>query len=263
MFKFEDDFESGNISKWTPSSSTNWQVVDDAGDKSLYIATTTPEKLMVNRTYTVMSFDVDIKGYGTSSYRNISIVFGYKDANNYYHMNFCGNASNASYNGIFKVVNGTETRIATAAALLTDATQYHHVRVTWNGTTGDIKVYFDQSNTPVVSINDKTQTSGQVGLWSKARQGYFDNVEVVARIRTDSFGSTAIRNPQSTIRNNILQPDIYIGPNPLYLGFGPAFLKGTRIFGMSGQELTFNHINYNGIYIIKGNDFLRKITVIK
>jgi hypothetical protein len=163
-------------------------------------------------------------------------VFGYKDANNYYHMNFCGNSTNASYNGIFKVVSGTETRIATAAALLTDATLYHHVRVTWDGATGDIKAYFDQSATPVCSVNDRTQTSGQVGLWSKARQGYFDNVEVVARIRTDNFGSPVGINQAPALS---LRTGWQVSPGPYASdlnALGAQLLgKTARLYDISGN----------------------------
>jgi hypothetical protein len=190
LFKFEDDFEAGNITKWTPATSSVWTVTDDAGDKSLFIGSAIPaERLLVNRTYNLLSFDADLKGFGASAYRNLSLIIGLQDTSNYYHINFAGAAS-AAYNGIFKVVNKVETRLATAAALLTETTQYHHVRVTWNGATGEIKAYFDQSYTPAFSVVDTTYRSGKCGLWSKgSKQGYFDNVEVVSYVRTDNFGT--------------------------------------------------------------------------
>jgi hypothetical protein len=258
LFKFEDNFESGNISQWTPSSSSVWSVVDDAGDKSLFINAAVPaERLLVNRTYNVMSFDADIKGFGTSVYRNLSIIIGSQDTSNYYHINFAGTAT-TSYNGIFKVVNKTETRLATGAATLTETAAYHHIRVTWNGATGEIKAYFDQSGTPVFSIVDATFTSGKVGVWSKgSKQGYFDNVEVVGRIRTDSFG-TGI-NDQS-IRQ--IQKTNLSAPNPYFLSVSPVGPKGARFFTMAGEEIAVNKIKRSGIYMMEENHSVRPLIVI-
>jgi hypothetical protein len=202
---------------------------------------------------------VDVRGATNSSYRNASVVFGYQDANNYYHANFCGNSSNAAYNGIFKVTGGTETRIATGAASLTDTTAYHHVRVTWDGATGVINAYFDVSSTPMFSVTDHTITSGQVGLWSKTKQGYFDNVEVVSRIRIDSFGSSGIRGPHAMVNN--LNSMVY--PNPFILGSNPALLQGVKLFDAAGREVAASKIVKSGIYFVKEKDSLRRIVIVK
>ena len=267
LFKFEDDFESGTIGKWTPATSSNWSVVDDAGDKSLFISTLTPEKLLVDRIYTVMSFDADIKGFSTGTYRNVSVVFGYKDATNYYHMNFGGSTSSA-YNGIYKVVNGTETKLSSPlAGLLTDVVQYHHIRVTWDAGLGDIRAYFDQSATPVCTAVDQTHTSGQVGVWSKTKQAYIDNVEVVARVRTDSFGLTAVRG-QILAGNKDVAPHRYTGPNPVNSITEIRQLEqlqGAIIYDLSGRRVDIKETRHNGIYLLRaaGTTLLQKIVLMK
>jgi hypothetical protein len=196
-----------------PAASSVWTVVDDAGDKALFIGTALPaERLLVNRTYNVLSFDADLKGYGASVYRNLSIIIGLQDTSNFYHINFAGSATTA-YNGIFKVVNKVESRLATAAALLTETTQYHHVRVTWNGATGEIDAYFDQSATPAFSAIDTTFRGGTCGVWSKgSKQGYFDNVEVVERIRTDSFSGVGINDRMISVSDRDQECRVYPFP---------------------------------------------------
>jgi hypothetical protein len=262
MYKFEDNFESGNISKWTPSTSSVWSVVDDAGDKSLFINAAVPaERLLVNRTYNVMSFDADIKGFGTSVYRNLSILIGLQDTSNYYHINFAGTAT-TSYNGIFKVVNKTETRLATGAATLTETAQYHHIRVTWNGATGEIKAYFDQPGTPVFSITDATFTSGKVGVWSKgSKQGYFDNVEVVSYIRTDAW-ATGMNDRQ-------LKTPLVLGlgcPNPVTLQQVHVLFANNRdlaLFDLKGLSVDGQKVSQTGIYLVtdRKSNVTRKVIV--
>jgi hypothetical protein len=248
MFKFEDDFEAGNLAKWTPASSSVWSVTDDAGDKSLFINAAVPaERLLVNRTYGVLSFDADIKGYGASVYRNLSIIIGLQDTSNYYHINFAG-AANTTYNGIFKVVNKVESRLATTAALLTETAQYHHVRVTWNGATGEIKAYFDQSYTPAFSAVDTTYRSGTCGVWSKgSKQGYFDNVEVVARVRTDNFGQVGVQD--ETVRLSRDRTDLRL-INPCRIA-DLTRIKDLVILDLAGNRIQVNDLLIDGIYLVQ------------
>jgi hypothetical protein len=281
LFKFEDDFEAGNTAKWTPASSSVWTVTDDAGDKSLFINAVVPaERLLVNRNYSVLSFDADLKGYGASAYRNLSIIIGLQDTSNFYHINFAGSATTA-YNGIFKVVNKVESRLATAAALLTETTQYHHVRVTWDGATGEIKAYFDQSYTPAFSVVDTTYRSGKCGLWSKgSKQGYFDNVEVVERLRVDNFGSPVGIKPMPALASRTDRP-AGLAPYTTDLRQLSALLgtqpPGTtaRLYSMSGDLVwqwdrpgTYGHGQNglkSGLYFLarEGQPGLRRVVLIK
>jgi hypothetical protein len=248
MFKFEDDFEAGNISQWTPSASSVWTVTDDGGDKSLFINAAVPaERLLIDRNYGVLSFDIDLKGFGASAYRNLSIIIGLQDTSNFYHINFAGSATTA-YNGIFKVVNKVESRLATAAALLTETTQYHHVRVTWNGATGEIKAYFDQSYTPAFSTVDTTYRNGKCGLWSKgSKQGYFDNVEVVSYVRVDNFGTPVSVRDKTAVLSG--RPEARL-MSPCKIS-DLARIKDLKVFNLAGNALQVHDISAGGIYLVQ------------
>jgi hypothetical protein len=259
LYKFEDDFESGNISKWTPSSSSVWSVVDDAGDKSLFISAATPaERLTVDRTYNVLSFDADIKGFGTSVYRNLSIIIGLQDTSNYYHINFAGTASTA-YNGIFKVVNKVESRLATGTATLIETADYHHVRVTWNGGLGEIKAYFNQSYAPAFSVTDATYASGKVGVWAKgSKQGYFDNVEVVSYIRTDNFGTpVGVREQVKPMVSGLTELPL---TNPCSIA-ELARCKELKLFDLAGNAVKACSLKAGGIYLLQVNGRMAKLLV--
>jgi hypothetical protein len=174
---FRDDFESGAMSKWVPSTSANWEVLDDGGDKSLHCRTNTAERLMAPVNFGTFTLTCDVKGEGTSVYRNNCVVFGYQDTSNYYYVQFAG-SSTITYNGIFKVTNNVTTKVAGigSAALLTETASYHAIKLTVDQNTGLSSVWFDGNQ--VFTLMDNTYAGGQVGVWCKTKTGFFDNVRV-------------------------------------------------------------------------------------
>jgi chitodextrinase len=180
---FFDDFEAGTTAKWTPSASANWEVLDDAGDKSLHCKTTTAERLLAPVNFNTFTLTCDLKGEGGSVYRTNCVIFGYQDTSNYYYVQFAG-SSNTTYNGIFKVANNVTTKVAGtgSAALLTETANYHAVKMTVDQNTGSINVWFDGN--PAFALIDNTYHGGQAGVWCKTKTGFFDNVRVQRYIET-------------------------------------------------------------------------------
>ena len=251
LYKFEDDFEAGNLNKWTPSTSNYWSIVDDEGDKALFISDgLNAELLLIDRIFNQITIDADIKGYG-SPYRNLSFIFGYQDTGNYYFVNFCGR-SNSVLNGIFKVEKGTETKIADNPDARLDASTYHHIRILHDPSTGNITVYIDNTDNVYFNATDKTFSSGKVGLWTKGKQGYFDNIEIVQRLRDDPF-TTGIKNiPISSSWQ--LHPILL---NPRFSDYESNYF----LFNLAG----YPRVNslYNGVYLIKENNNIFKLLIIK
>jgi hypothetical protein len=90
---------------------------------------------------------------------------------------------------------------------------------------------------------------------------------VVARIRTDSFGSTAIHNSWLAISRDVssIHP---VYPNPIKVSsIGQYFsgIKNVRLYDLQGNPINYTRIKDNGVYVIKigHNPNLSKITIIK
>ena len=58
---------------------------------------------------------------------------------------------------------------------------WHKVKVTRNGTTGEMKVYFDNMQEPLMTATDKTFGLGQIGLGSFDDMNDFDNITLYGR----------------------------------------------------------------------------------
>jgi hypothetical protein len=264
IFKFRDDFESGNLSLWKPATSSHWQVQDDAGDKSAYInGNASAPVLRIGQSIGTFSIDCDIRGTGTSM-QNVCIIFGYQDAQNHYFVNFSA-IDHLRLNGIFKMVNGVETKLTSNSQFFTNKDSYVHLRVTRDAGSGEICVYFGSSASPVAQINDKTYTNGDTGIWSKASPAYFDNVEIVDYIRTDPFSSvTAVK---SLVPVLLAGDPIWALPNPVSLSTLLQGLPGTKlsIFRADGIAITPYDLRHDGLYLIRiGNqNTVSKVMILK
>jgi hypothetical protein len=204
---FSDNFEANNLAKWAAVSSANWEVISDAGDLSAHQKATAGEIMLIDQNYGTFSFDCDIKGEGTSTYRNAGIIFGYQDSTHFLFAEFCG-SSTTGYNGIKRKSGTTLTKIAGngSAATLTDVTTYHHIRVTRDLAAREIKCYFDDSSAPIFTSTFDSLKNGKVGLWANAKTAFFDNVEVVPYIRTDPFlvGIRTATAPAAPYRTSVV-----------------------------------------------------------
>ena len=117
----------------------------------------------------VESFQVDTKVLSTHKdydHRDACLFFGYQSPTQYYYVHL-GKKMDPHANQIFIVNNEARTKISFTT---TDGTnwdeKWHHVRVARDVTSGDIKIYFDDMETPVMTAVDKTFTWGQVGVGS-------------------------------------------------------------------------------------------------
>jgi hypothetical protein len=279
---FFDDFESGTLSKWVPSSSAAWQVADGNGGKVLYRSNGSGEKLFAsNIDFTTLAFTGQVRGQGASAYRNLCVVFGYQDTSHYYYAMFAG-VNTTAYNGIFKVLGDSTQKIGgvTAGATLTDTTTYHAVKVLRDIATGSIKVYFD--NNLVFSAFDWSYTSGKVALWSKSRTGYFDNVDInryievgisqqrmnVVSVPGKAFFLSAVPNPfVYTITINLKQ----IPDSPSELGIY-AF-NGKKVCSLAinlrakatvwdGRDAGGKEVK-DGVYYIRYGQYVEKIVLLR
>jgi hypothetical protein len=109
--------------------------------------------------------------------RDVIVVFGWRSDTAFYYAHLCSDNTIYPHNGIFKVDNADRERIDDqwhgrsrgAAPAIVDA-DWHRVRVVHLPVTGEIAVYVDGGDDPLMTATDPTFDSGRVGF------GSFDNV---------------------------------------------------------------------------------------
>lgn len=187
---FKDDFENG-VDKWTFTDAKAWQITDEDGDKVLELlgnSDYTPEvRSPVNiawaKDVNVGSFEMTIRVKQTGreyGHRDTCVFFGKQDDSHFYYVHLATTADEHA-NSIF-LVNG-EPRVSIATER-TDGTtwddEYHTVKIVRDVESGVIEVYFDNMEKPCMYTEDKTFTSGTIGIGSFDDQGRFAEVVVVA-----------------------------------------------------------------------------------
>jgi len=114
-----------------------------------------------------------VKDYG---HRSMCMFFGYQDPSHLYYVHF-GKQMDDHANQVFIVNDAPRTKISTKT---TDGTpwddEWHHVKIVRTAESGEIAVYFDDMETPVMTATDKTFAWGQIGLGTFDDQGIWDNV---------------------------------------------------------------------------------------
>ena len=184
---FCDDFESGTAEHWAPSDPKAWRVEDQNGD-SVYSQyqpskVKTPVRSPFNRSMikdmTVGDFVLNVRLQSTTKdypHRDLCLFLGYQGPAHMYYVHL-GKRADDNANQIHVVDNAPRRKISTKTTPGTNWTNdWHHARLTRNVTSGEIAVYFDDMQTPVMTAKDKTFTWGQVGLGSFDDTGRFDDV---------------------------------------------------------------------------------------
>ncbi len=116
-----------------------------------------------------------IKDY---NHRDLCLFFGYQDDAHLYYVHFGKNTDDHA-NQIFIVNNEARKKISTKTTSGTPWTDgWHHARIERNAESGDIRVFFDDMMTPVMTATDKSFTSGRLGFGSFDDIGNFDDIRI-------------------------------------------------------------------------------------
>src|SRR5690606_32481060 len=107
--------------------------------------------------------------------RDVIVVFGWRSDTQYYYAHLSQDNTIYAHNGIFKVDGKDRERIddqwdgAVGAPPAVTDEEWHDVRVVRCADSGDVAVYVDGLDTPLLTANDTTFGEGRVGF------GSFDN----------------------------------------------------------------------------------------
>jgi hypothetical protein len=187
---FEDDFEQG-ADKWKPTDDAAWKIVDGrAGHGKAYALFQqskykpphrSPVNIALVKDVQVTDFKLEADVLSTAReypHRSMTMFFGYQDPAHFYYVHF-GKRTDDHANQIFIVNDAPRIKISTKTTPGTNwDDHWHHVKIERNVASGDIKIFFDDMNEPVMTAVDKTFTWGQVGVGSFDDVGNWDDVKL-------------------------------------------------------------------------------------
>ena len=179
-FAVEDD-------RWQMSDPAAWKR-DPGGWLSLHIKSSnyqpvhrSPLHLAILKDIACEDFVLDVRIRSTQAdygHRDACLFFGYQDSDHFYYVHL-GKQTDDRCNQIF-IVNGADRqKISTQTSEGTPwDDQWHQVRIERNYATGDIRVWFDDMQRPVMIANDRTFGRGQIGIGSFDDTADFDDLRI-------------------------------------------------------------------------------------
>lgn len=185
----EEDFESGAVSRFAATDPTAWKLEAEGGNRVFsqfrQSNVQTPVRSPFNRAVLadtpVSSFQLDVDLKSTARdypHRSLCLFFGYQDPSHFYYVHL-GQQTDDHANQVFIVNEAPRTKISTLTSEGTPwDNEWHHVRITRDAESGEIAVFFDDMDSPVMTATDTTFGWGTVGIGSFDDTGLFDNFEL-------------------------------------------------------------------------------------
>jgi hypothetical protein len=179
---FSDDFEDGTLDNWVPQTEDLWTVTEDDGilneGKFLSSGNRTSTSLLIaneGASWTDYAFEARVHPHLANGQENAGLIFRVKDAGNYYMYRI--NAKEKRLE-LFKAVNDTLTRIASADTAFTPSKQWYTIKVALQGNT--IQAYVDGVLMTTWTNPVEELTTGGVGFRTTSANVKFDDVIVSA-----------------------------------------------------------------------------------
>lgn len=183
---YATSFEVG-AEQWKPSDETAWEV-RQTGRGKVYSQHKkrsdfkpphrSPFNMSLLQDVTVTDFQIDVNVQSTHEdygHRDVCLFFGYQNPGQFYYVHL-GKKTDPHANQIFIVNEADRTKISLTTTEGTNwDDNWHHVRIKRNAETGDIAVYFDDMDNPIMTAKDATFQWGQVGLGSFDDTGDWDD----------------------------------------------------------------------------------------
>jgi hypothetical protein len=190
MLAYQHDFEDLKTDRYEPTDPTAWTLQEQSGNHVMSLTKRdsnfkppfrSPFGRSLIRDFTASTFVMDIRLQSTIkdyNHRDLCLFFGYQDDAHLYYVHFGKNTDDHA-NQIFIVNNEARKKISTKTTSGTPWTDgRHHTRIERNAESGDIRVFFDDMTTPVMTATDKNFTSGRLGFGSFDDIGNFDDIRI-------------------------------------------------------------------------------------
>jgi hypothetical protein len=175
-------------------TSKHWKTEDVGGRKSLVLDVPGKQRPPVRRPgeYALWNQGQQFKDYSltleacslelaSKKGRDVCILFGYQDDTHFYYAHISNDSNGTFHNVIMKVEGDSRTRInleVLPEPRLPDG--WRTVRVS-HRSTGDIKVWVDEMDVPLMTADDSTYSSGGIGFGSFDDRAAFRTLEIVVK----------------------------------------------------------------------------------
>lgn len=198
-----DDFSRG-MEQWEPLLANHWDIRPEGDESRLVLVRPGVQRpplrrpsqfvLLKGEPWWDVTIEADIKTLRPDSVtgRDICVIFGYRDDTHFYYAHLCSDSNGTTHNVIVKVEGNTRRPIMRERrppVRLTSA--WHRVRVT-HASDGEIKVYLDDMDTPLMTARDEDYPVGRVGLGSFDDPAMFGNVRVSGQRLDENPGTERV-----------------------------------------------------------------------
>jgi hypothetical protein len=190
---FQEDFEKG-ADHWQPLDAKQWQIKKtDKGQvysqhekKSEYKPPhRSPTNVALLKDVTVGDLELTAKVLSTHpdyGHRDAVIVFGYQDPAHFYYVHL-GKQADDHANQIFIVNGAARTKISLTSTSGTNwDDKWHTVRVVRKVESGEIAIYFDDMDKPVMTAKDETFAWGRIGVGTFDDTSDWDDIVVRGKV---------------------------------------------------------------------------------
>ena len=189
---YSHDFEDRSLTRYEPTDTSAWQLTEQNGNHAAALIKRnsdfkpkyrSPFNRTLIRDLQLSTFVMDIRLQSTIpdyGHRDLCLFFGWQNDEHLYYVHF-GKQTDDHANQIFIVNNEPRKKISARTTSGTPWTDnWHRARIARNAETGEIKVYFDDMQNPVMTAIDKTFDKGRLGFGSFDDIGNFDDIRIYA-----------------------------------------------------------------------------------
>lgn len=188
---FREDFESG-VERWEILDPDTWRINSQNGNRTFEITerksqykppVRSPGHVALIRDLQLESFDITFKVRSTldsGNHRDCCVFFGYQDDQHFYYVHL--GAVPDPHSGQVMIVKEAPRLAITENEKRTPwDDQWHTVRLIRDCESGSIEVYFDDMESPHMSVVDKTFCKGRIGIGSFDDRNEFDDIVIRSR----------------------------------------------------------------------------------
>lgn len=187
---FRDDF-SGGVERWQLLDPQQWRVAThpQRGQVLSQFQKTgaykpphrSPFNIALAKEGKVGDFTLDALVLSTHpdyGHRDAVLVFGYQDPAHFYYVHL-GKKTDDHANQIFIVHDAPRVKISTETTPGTNwDDRWHHVRIVRRVNTGEISVFYDDLNQPIMRAVDQRLRWGRIGVGTFDDTADFDDIEL-------------------------------------------------------------------------------------